>query len=737
MAIPAISRFHEELDNNEFQAFCISLAREIDGAIWKNMVPENVQELILYLNNACRRRCDDATKAVVMTLMISVKNACQLGWFPQRETRGLMDIVDSMWNDFGCPENAIPSVNSPSSVILQVIERFYPFVKLGHTLVSFEAKAESFIHVKDFHVSEKMQHSSKQMVGLFVVRTEDISKSNCIIHPQEVSFLLNGTGVENRFNISMDSGPQLPTDVTAMLNDGTNLLQTIGCYRGSYLIVIGSMDVIPLSEADKPLLKDYVHSQVNESNSDCDIIEGPSRISLKCPISRTRIKLPVKGHVCKHLQCFDFWNYVNINMRRPSWRCPHCNQSVCYTDICVDQNMIKILEGVDCNAEAVVISADGSWKVVRETDENVELTPETTHDCRDPNSIQNLGPTVLDLTCDETEMETSGGTQVYKQKHLCEIQGLSNNTDKLPTECTMLNQSSASKNALPQWPHHLNAFNGQQCTNLPQLVNIQDSTARQAPSMSLLPTTSPQDRLATNTSSLRTSVPDAQFQGSHTTSSQFQGSRVATSQDQGSHIESLEHCLGRTSDLMDRWNHIYRIGINQTQSSLIPPLQHHYAMQNQRLSIRSLSPAQQKQRHMQRPIPSSTTHPQNLSVNYGGNADQRPTQRLNHDGAMGQFSSREFMNSDSPNTVVNRMRGSIAPGSTGYDHMIIRPTRPAQAQAQTLPPPQQTPYNSNRAEEIQAFLANPSYPGGLSQTQAGVGEDVEPGLYYTMPPETW
>lgn len=65
---------------------------------------------------------------------------------------------------------------------------------------------------------------------------------------------------------------------------------------------------------------------------DCDIIEGPSRISLSCPIrygdvilnlhlkkllpqlpeplkiyhhhcnSRTRFKLPVKGHACKHLQ---------------------------------------------------------------------------------------------------------------------------------------------------------------------------------------------------------------------------------------------------------------------------------------------------------------------------------------------------------------------------------------------------------------------------------------------------
>jgi len=66
--------------------------------------------------------------------------------------------------------------------------------------------------------------------GLFVVRTEDISRSNCIVHPQGVSFLLNGKGIDKRVNISMESGPQLPTNVTALLNLGANLLQAIGCF---------------------------------------------------------------------------------------------------------------------------------------------------------------------------------------------------------------------------------------------------------------------------------------------------------------------------------------------------------------------------------------------------------------------------------------------------------------------------------------------------------------------------
>lgn len=42
-----------------------------------------------------------------------------------------------------------------------------------------------------------------------------------------------------------------------------------------------------------------------------------------------------------HQQCFDYDNYLDINSRRPSWRCPHCNQHVCFPEIRIDQDMAK------------------------------------------------------------------------------------------------------------------------------------------------------------------------------------------------------------------------------------------------------------------------------------------------------------------------------------------------------------------------------------------------------------
>uniref|UniRef100_M4DQ02 SP-RING-type domain-containing protein n=1 Tax=Brassica campestris TaxID=3711 RepID=M4DQ02_BRACM len=611
-------------------------SRRIDAAIWNNEVPGNTQELASTLNQVGQCKCSDQTKAVIMTLLMSVKSACELGWFPQRESQQLLVLVYSMLTTFTDSENvpSSPTPNGSFSLIPQVMERFYPFLKLGHILVSSEADAESFALVKPFHISKNIvEHSPRPRPGLFVFRTDDISNSSCIIHPQEVSFSLNGRGVDKRHISSMDSRPQRPTNLYNMLVDGANLLQTLGSFGGSYFIVIALLHDIP--PPVYPSLKDYV----NESDSACDIPkEGPSRISLSCPISRKRIKLPVKGHACKHLQ---------------------------------------ILEEVGSNVTDVVISPDGSWKVVTENDENVEAT----NHHGDTSSSQNLSPTVLDLTRDDNEMETSGNSLI-----------------------PMVNQSSDSVEALPQT---LNVNNdGQQ--------QFPVSSAREVIHMPFLPTSLPQDRVAANTGGPHIPMP-----GAH------------SSQYQGLHVSSLGLSLGRDSDLMERWNH-------HNYGNCIPQTQFH-------LPTRSLSPVQE------RPIPSSFTSPQTLAFNYGGTSDQRHMQRHNPGGAGEQLSSREFMNMTPDNSAnrpqqIRMMRGSITPGSTRYDHLIIRPTqRPvqSQSQAQTLPPPQPTAYSHVPVQsQAQTFLANPSYPVGTNETQAGssllpLEEDVAPlGSFWSVPRET-
>uniref|UniRef100_A0A7N0TM84 SP-RING-type domain-containing protein n=1 Tax=Kalanchoe fedtschenkoi TaxID=63787 RepID=A0A7N0TM84_KALFE len=135
---------------------------------------------------------------------------------------------------------------------------------------------------------------------LFVAQTDSTETSSCLITPPQVNFLLNGRGVVGRINISsMDTGPQIPTNVTAMLKFGTNLLQVIGHFSGNYVIAIAFMGIVSVGTSD---LKDYVAPVDTSQSLDTDVIVGASRVSLKCPISCKRIITPVKGHACKHVQ---------------------------------------------------------------------------------------------------------------------------------------------------------------------------------------------------------------------------------------------------------------------------------------------------------------------------------------------------------------------------------------------------------------------------------------------------
>ncbi|XP_057967545.1 E4 SUMO-protein ligase PIAL2 isoform X2 [Malania oleifera] len=437
-------RSGQKVDTNEFFNLCLSLARGIDYAVANNEIPSGVQVLPFLLKQVCQCKSDFVLHAAIMVLMISVKNACRIGWFSDKDTGELLALANEMGNGF-C---SMGDVNFDSSycipVILKVMSRFYPRMKIGQILASLEVKPGYGAFVVDFHISKNAISSPLEKIRLFVVQTDNIEVSSCIISPPQVNFLLNGKGVERRTNISMDSGPQIPTNVTAMLKYGTNLLQAVGQFNGNYIIAIAFMSVT--STLDMPVLQDYVQPVAAAFDADSELIEGPSRISLNCPISYTRIKIPVKGHSCKHLQCFDFQNFVEINTRRPSWRCPHCNQYVCYTDVRIDQNMLKVLREMGENVADVIISADGSWKAVSESNDTKDQPHDQSLNCqegserRDINSFSNAHSNVLDLTEGDDEMDSMGTCEIEERKP--SIGNMQNHFVTNPTGPPQLNSTS-------------------------------------------------------------------------------------------------------------------------------------------------------------------------------------------------------------------------------------------------------------------------------------------------------
>ncbi|KAJ4951237.1 hypothetical protein NE237_028069 [Protea cynaroides] len=372
-------------DANEFFNLCLALARGIDYAVANNEVPSRAQELPLVLKQVCHCKNFFGFQAVIMVLMISVKNACKNGWFPGKENEELLTLANEIESSFCSSGDINIEPSSAFSAISEIMSRFYPRIKMGRILASLEVKPGYGAYAIDFNVPRNANSTAQEKIRLLVVQTDSIETSSCIINPAQVNFLLNGRGVDRRINVSMDNGPQFPTNVTSMLKFGTNLLQVIGQFNGNYVIVIAFMSV--MSSSGATVLQDYVQP-VAAVDSDSDIIEGPSRISLNCPISHTRIRTPVKGHLCKHPQCFDYDTFLEINTRRPSWRCPHCNQSVCYNDIRIDRNMVKILEDVAEGVSDVIILVDGSWKAAFDSNDQAHQPRSDTLSCENNGSEQ-------------------------------------------------------------------------------------------------------------------------------------------------------------------------------------------------------------------------------------------------------------------------------------------------------------------------------------------------------------
>ncbi|KAL2595070.1 hypothetical protein AAZX31_11G020700 [Glycine max] len=366
---------------HEFYNLCLSLSRGIDYALANGETPPKAHDLPLLVKQICQLKNDECSQAAMMVLLISIKNACEIGWFQTKESEELVSIADEIGKVYSSLGTINVRPRSCSTVISTIMQKFYPKFKLGPILASIEAQPGYGASAVDFHITKS--EVLKDKIFLLVAQTDNIETPACLISPQQVNFLLNGKGVLNRTNVQMDPGAQVPTNVTGMLKFGTNLLQAVG--------------------------------QFNDS----DIIEGASRISLNCPISFTRIKTPVKGHSCKHFQCFDFDNFININSKRPSWRCPRCIQNVCYADIRLDRNMVEILKNVGENITEVIVFANGSWKAVLEKDHDVDKMQKKAPNCEKEQTQpqeSTCPPSTVDLTKDDDGLDTVGSCDIVERK---------------------------------------------------------------------------------------------------------------------------------------------------------------------------------------------------------------------------------------------------------------------------------------------------------------------------------
>ncbi|KAH9775339.1 E4 SUMO-protein ligase PIAL2 [Citrus sinensis] len=370
----------------EFFSLCLALSRGIDYAVANNEVPPKAQELPSLLKQICQRKNDPVLQAAIMVLMFSVKSACRIEWFSVEEAQELIALADEIGSGF-----LGPSINGNLvSTVSTIMTRFYPLLKMGQILASLEVEvvyndmaAYLFYYLggMENHQGDYLFEVQWPGYGAFMI---DFHISKNMIQSTEEK---------------IDPGPQLPTNVSPMLKYGTNLLQAVGQFNGHYIIIVAVMSTASSLESSK--LQDYVQSGITMQDSDSDLIEGPSRISLNCPISYKRINTPVKGHSCRHHQ---------------------------------------VLREVGENVADVIISADGSWKAIMEADDNVDqahdrILSSEKEGCEHQESaaVANSNPVILDLTKNDDEIDAMSTGEIEDVKPDLHSQPVSTNLT-MPSE---------------------------------------------------------------------------------------------------------------------------------------------------------------------------------------------------------------------------------------------------------------------------------------------------------------
>jgi len=100
---------------------------------------------------------------------------------------------------------------------------------------------------------------------------------------------------------------------------------------------------------------------VQAMTEDDDIIAGPQKMSLKCPLTFVRITTPCRSSKCVHPQCFDATSWFTMMEQTTTWLCPVCERTLDHKDLIIDGYFDEILNDTTESVEDVMVEADGQW----------------------------------------------------------------------------------------------------------------------------------------------------------------------------------------------------------------------------------------------------------------------------------------------------------------------------------------------------------------------------------------
>ncbi|KIJ68507.1 hypothetical protein HYDPIDRAFT_146698 [Hydnomerulius pinastri MD-312] len=107
--------------------------------------------------------------------------------------------------------------------------------------------------------------------------------------------------------------------------------------------------------------EDILAKMVTQTSDDDDIVAGPQKMSLKCPLSFMRVQTPCRSSACVHSQCFDATSWFSCMEQTTTWLCPVCEKTLNPDELIIDGYFDQILNDTSEDVDDVIVENDGQW----------------------------------------------------------------------------------------------------------------------------------------------------------------------------------------------------------------------------------------------------------------------------------------------------------------------------------------------------------------------------------------
>ncbi|CAA6654791.1 unnamed protein product [Spirodela intermedia] len=102
-----------------------------------------------------------------------------------------------------------------------------------------------------------------------------------------------------------------------------------------------------------------------DSDSDLEVVAELVTVSLRCPMSGSRMRIAGRFKPCVHMGCFDLETFVELNQRSRKWQCPICLKNYSLENIIIDpyfNRITSLLRNCDEEINEIEVKPDGSWR---------------------------------------------------------------------------------------------------------------------------------------------------------------------------------------------------------------------------------------------------------------------------------------------------------------------------------------------------------------------------------------